>query len=65
MKDQQVSQYLASQKTEQLSLLEHLVNTNSGALNIERVFKVDKQAGGEYRLKLVEGEKKKSIEVKG
>jgi len=63
--DQQVSQYLASQKTEQLLPLEHLINTNGGALNIEGVLNVDKQAAGEYRFKLVEDDKKKTVEVKG
>jgi len=36
---QQVSQYLVSQKTAQLSLLERLVETNSGTLNIGGVLK--------------------------
>lgn len=37
--DQQVSQYLVSQKAEQLSLLERLVNIDSDTLNIEGVLK--------------------------
>lgn len=48
-KDQQVSQYLASQKAEQLSLLERLVNTHSGTLNIEGVFKVGKWLEPEFQ----------------
>lgn len=47
--DQQVSQYLVSQKAEQLSLLERLVNTNSGTLNIEGVLKVGKLLEPEFQ----------------
>ena len=47
--DQQVSQYLSSQKAEQLSLLELLVNTNSGTLNIEGVLKVGKLLEPEFQ----------------
>ena len=40
LQDSQLSNYLLPKKAEQLSLLERLVNTNSGTLNIEGVLKV-------------------------
>lgn len=49
LQDSQLSDYLLPKKAEQLSLLERLVNTNSGTLNIEGVLKVGKLLEPEFQ----------------